>query len=680
LRAPPPPRGRFPHPPFKIPDHLPKPADPIANPPAAAAKQKAAAQAAAAALAAEQAGPKEMAIVTWLGHWQCDCGKVHKLWDSCKCGQAPPCREWVRGQCNISKCRFPHPPFAIPASLPKPDDPIANPTAEQLVWSKEHLAAGSGGSGVKPAANGRAGTASSGESTPVGGAAGGDAPANGADKPAAPAQPSAIMQPGVSFRQALLKQQQQQQEEAAAAAAAAAAAGTAPVYDERVASLPPAAPPPPPPPVAAPPPPPAAPAPSVLSPRSAASPVGGYDAAAMLSPRSVASAMGGMPQQNGLSASDPVTAPPLSARGDQQVSLGLGGGWNPLGGQGGSLLSVAPHGPAPQPPTPAALAPPAPVSAPAPTPAQQQAALAALGAPQQHLVASLASPTAAAAQQQQLQGGSGAAAQYTLQQALQQMALQQAAAAQAKAQQQAAAAAAQQQQQAAAAAAAQKPLRAIAHTLLEGGLMDPAFYHALGQVGPRCARCGRAPRSSLAPGPPPPLAALALPAQRPRLSLGLVHPSAPSPALLPALPSPQPRTAARAATFRSTSCLTGTTSRTASRWRTSSAAWSSSTQPWTRTSQVGARLTRQGRWWAGRAAAPSRCRGGSQPRPLPLPACCPPRLPCASLACVCLAAGFPLRSRRGPAQHAGDRVRGQDRAQRRPALLPVRGHLLQQSC
>ncbi len=28
----------------------------------------------------------------------------------------------------------------------------------------------------------------------------------------------------------------------------------------------------------------------------------------------------------------------------------------------------------------------------------------------------------------------------------------------------------------------QKPLRAVAHTLLEGGLMDPAFYHALGQV------------------------------------------------------------------------------------------------------------------------------------------------------------------------------------------------------
>ena len=87
------PKCRFPHPPFKIPEHLPKPADPIANPPAAAAKQKAVAQAHAAALAAER-NPlcKEMAIVTWLGHWQCNCGKVHKLWDACKCGQQPPCR------------------------------------------------------------------------------------------------------------------------------------------------------------------------------------------------------------------------------------------------------------------------------------------------------------------------------------------------------------------------------------------------------------------------------------------------------------------------------------------------------------------------------------------------------------------------------------------------------------
>lgn len=49
-----------------------------------------------------------------------------------------------------------------------------------------------------------------------------------------------------------------------------------------------------------------------------------------------------------------------------------------------------------------------------------------------------------------------------------------------QAQQQAAAAQQQQQQ---AAVAPPKPLRTIAHTLLEGGLMDPAFYHALGQVG-----------------------------------------------------------------------------------------------------------------------------------------------------------------------------------------------------
>ncbi|RMZ57210.1 hypothetical protein APUTEX25_004044, partial [Auxenochlorella protothecoides] len=88
------PKCRFPHPPFKIPEGLPKPADPIANPPAAAAKQKAAAQAAAAAAAAEGSGTKELAIVTWLGHWHCSCGRVHKLWDSCRCGQAPPCREW----------------------------------------------------------------------------------------------------------------------------------------------------------------------------------------------------------------------------------------------------------------------------------------------------------------------------------------------------------------------------------------------------------------------------------------------------------------------------------------------------------------------------------------------------------------------------------------------------------
>lgn len=157
------PKCRFPHPPFKIPEGLPKPADPIANPPAAAAKQKAAAQAAAAAAAAEGSGTKELAIVTWLGHWHCSCGRVHKLWDSCRCGQAPPCREWVRGQCEFGeKCRFPHPPFAIPASLPKPDDPIANPTPEQLAFKPAPGAARGGGSRGEGPRNGVAAGAANG--------------------------------------------------------------------------------------------------------------------------------------------------------------------------------------------------------------------------------------------------------------------------------------------------------------------------------------------------------------------------------------------------------------------------------------------------------------------------------------------------------------------------------------
>jgi hypothetical protein len=140
-------------------------------------------------------------------------------------------------------------------------------------------------------------------------------------------------------------------------------------------------------------------------------------------------------QQNGLSAADPVTVAPHSARGDPQVTAALGGGWNPLGGQGGgSLLSV------PQ-PAPSVAPPSAAPSQPAqPTAAQQQAALAAqLGAPgsnpagQHAMMGGLgASPTAAAAAQMQQGGAGGAAAQYSLQQALQQMALQQAAQAQVK--------------------------------------------------------------------------------------------------------------------------------------------------------------------------------------------------------------------------------------------------------
>eukprot|EP00887_Chlorella_sp_A99_P004904 scaffold4.g4904.t1 len=505
------PKCRFPHPPFKIPDHLPKPADPIANPPAAAAKQKAAAQAAAAAAAAEAQGPKEMAIVTWLGHWQCNCGKVHKLWDSCKCGQAPPCREWVRGQCSISKCRFPHPPFAIPPNLPKPDDPIANPTPEQLTLkpgSPTHR-----GSGAGAAANGKAapdgGPASSSASS------GSEAPqANGHEPPrkaeAAPAAaPSSITTPGVSFRAALLKSQQAQQEAAAAAAAAAVAAPPMPEPPAALALPVPAAagspaggpapPPPPPPPVAVP----AAADQAMLSPRAlaavgqvpaplgpAAAPLGPVAAAGgggvLLGQREVLAAQQQQQQQqqqaNGLSTADPVTAPPLSAR---TGSTAAAEGWNPLGG--GSQTSLMAVPPVAQPP---AGPPPVATSVPSPSAAAMHAhSLAAqqsLGGPGAGGVpppgaspllagaaavppagtptaaAAAANPVSAAVQQQAAQQQQ----QYSLQAALQQMALQQAAV-QAQVQQ---------------AAAVQKPLRAIAQALLEGGLMDPAFYHALGQV------------------------------------------------------------------------------------------------------------------------------------------------------------------------------------------------------
>jgi len=124
------PKCRFPHPPFNIPDHLPKPADPIANPPAAA--KDTTASHAAAEVGVHPAPVAELCIVSWLGHWQCHCSKVHKLWDACICGQTAPCREWVRGQCDLSSCRFPHPPFDIPSTMPRPDDSIANPTPEQL--------------------------------------------------------------------------------------------------------------------------------------------------------------------------------------------------------------------------------------------------------------------------------------------------------------------------------------------------------------------------------------------------------------------------------------------------------------------------------------------------------------------------------------------------------------------
>ena len=151
------PKCRFPHPAFQIPDSLLRPSDPIANPPSSHppppplfdvgdAHHHLDTSTNTNNIDADtndehavycQVAPT-MSIVSWLGHWQCHhCGgKVHKLWDVCKCGQPPPCREWVRGQCDLGKkCKFPHPPFVIPPSLPKPEGCIANPTPAQLAIS-----------------------------------------------------------------------------------------------------------------------------------------------------------------------------------------------------------------------------------------------------------------------------------------------------------------------------------------------------------------------------------------------------------------------------------------------------------------------------------------------------------------------------------------------------------------
>ena len=122
---------RFPHPPFKTPEHLSRPADPIANP---SLPTKSTTHPTAVLAPADHADLDEMCIVSWLGHCYCHhCSKIHKLWDARNCGQVPPCREWVRGQCDLPKCRFPHPPFSIPVSLVKPvNEWIANHTPAQL--------------------------------------------------------------------------------------------------------------------------------------------------------------------------------------------------------------------------------------------------------------------------------------------------------------------------------------------------------------------------------------------------------------------------------------------------------------------------------------------------------------------------------------------------------------------
>lgn len=52
----------------------------------------------AAAAAAAQAGHQcEMRVISYYGDWRCFCGAANRLWDTCACGQIPPCR-WAEGQ------------------------------------------------------------------------------------------------------------------------------------------------------------------------------------------------------------------------------------------------------------------------------------------------------------------------------------------------------------------------------------------------------------------------------------------------------------------------------------------------------------------------------------------------------------------------------------------------------
>ena len=77
----------------------------------------------------------EMRIITYYGDWNCHCGKINRLWDTCACGQIPPCRDWVRGRCTYGeRCRFGHPPFELPDSLPRPKSPIAKPGADAIIY------------------------------------------------------------------------------------------------------------------------------------------------------------------------------------------------------------------------------------------------------------------------------------------------------------------------------------------------------------------------------------------------------------------------------------------------------------------------------------------------------------------------------------------------------------------
>lgn len=48
-----------------------------------------------------------MRIVSYFGDWTCECGRQNRLWDTCKCQKAGPCRDWVRGRCKYGdECRY----------------------------------------------------------------------------------------------------------------------------------------------------------------------------------------------------------------------------------------------------------------------------------------------------------------------------------------------------------------------------------------------------------------------------------------------------------------------------------------------------------------------------------------------------------------------------------------------
>ncbi|KAK9867624.1 hypothetical protein WJX84_000248 [Apatococcus fuscideae] len=80
------------------------------------------------------APPKDQTrIVSYYGDWLCNCGTKNRLWDACACGQANPCRDWVRGRCKYATCRFLHPPFDLPAG-PIPASPIARPAFDAPLW------------------------------------------------------------------------------------------------------------------------------------------------------------------------------------------------------------------------------------------------------------------------------------------------------------------------------------------------------------------------------------------------------------------------------------------------------------------------------------------------------------------------------------------------------------------